>query len=349
MANFNLPVLTLNQRKNIVLGIIIALGLFLAYTLQVIFLGILGSVILYTLLKPLYMWMSEKHGLGRSLSALLIIVLSFLIIVLPFFALILMIVNKVGYYRNNPELMHEIVDKFLAMTNSKMNHEELVGKVMAYAETWVLGTFKSFINTALDTLLQVAVMYFLLFFMLKNHSRFEAVLLQYMPFSEKNSKIFAVELKNVTFSNVLGQGLCCLSQGVFLTIGFLIFGIGDAFFWGTVTVFLSFLPIIGPQLVFVPASLIAFSYGNTYVGAGILIWGFVVVTNIDNFVRFMISQKIADTHPLVTVIGVVIGLPVFGIIGLVIGPLLLSYFMLLVKMYETTYIDRQILEKNLLS
>jgi len=76
-------------------------------------------------------------------------------------------------------------------------------------------------------------------------------------------------------------------------------------------------------------------------GFGILIWGAVLVTIIDNFLRQFISKKIADTHPLITIIGVVIGVPVFGIIGLVVGPFMISFLLLLFKMYEATYLTHK--------
>jgi predicted PurR-regulated permease PerM len=78
--------------------------------------------------------------------------------------------------------------------------------------------------------------------------------------------------------------------------------------------------------------------GNTTSGIGILIWGTVLVTLVDNFLRQFISKKIADTHPLITIIGVIIGIPVFGLIGLVIGPFMISFFILLFKMYEINYL-----------
>ncbi|MFN5319448.1 MAG: AI-2E family transporter, partial [Bacteroidia bacterium] len=97
----------------------------------------------------------------------------------------------------------------------------------------------------------------------------------------------------------------------------------------------SFLPFLGAPLVFVPAGLIALSSGNTTAGYGIILWGFLLVTNIDNLLRFFISKYFADTHPLITIIGVIAGVPVFGILGLVFGPLLISWFVLLTKIILT--------------
>jgi predicted PurR-regulated permease PerM len=81
----------------------------------------------------------------------------------------------------------------------------------------------------------------------------------------------------------------------------------------------------------VPAGLIALAYGDSFAGYGIMIYGFVLVTNIDNVLRYFISRYFADTHPLITILGVIVGIPVFGLLGLVFGPLLISWFLLLTK------------------
>ncbi|MCY1514445.1 hypothetical protein D9M68_489860 [compost metagenome] len=76
--------------------------------------------------------------------------------------------------------------------------------------------------------------------------------------------------------------------------------------------------------------------GNTFGAWAMLIFGFVVIINIDNVLRFIIAKKVGNIHPVITVIGVVIGIPLFGILGLVFGPLLFSYFFLLIRIYETS-------------
>jgi predicted PurR-regulated permease PerM len=102
-----------------------------------------------------------------------------------------------------------------------------------------------------------------------------------------------------------------------------------------VGVLLSFIPIVGSGLVFIPAALIAISYQNYTAGFGILLWGALIVANIDNVIRLIINRKYANTHPIVSIVGVIIGIPVFGVLGLVLGPLLISYFILLIKIYES--------------
>ncbi len=114
---------------------------------------------------------------------------------------------------------------------------------------------------------------------------------------------------------------------------------------GVISTFLSFLPVVGAPVVFVPAAFIAIASGNTTGGWGLLLWGLIVIINIDNVIRLVIAKNVSDTHPIITVVGVIIGIPIFGILGLVFGPLLLSYFILTIRIYETSKLASERLEK----
>jgi len=332
---------TLNQRKYIVLGVTLVLGLFLAFALQSVFTALLGSIVLYTIFKPLYIFLTKKKYIYKGLSALFIILISFLIIILPLGALSIMIVNKVIEISGDPTPINKLIAQINNFGGSNFNEPQLIENLFKNAEAWILRTFSSLVNGVFEVTIKITVMYFVLYFMLVSHEQLETTLVKYMPFKRQNSVVFANELKNITYANVIGQGLISIVQGTLVGLGFYIFDIKDPFFWGVIAVLLCFLPIVGAPFIFVPAGLIALSNGDKIAGFGIIIWGFTLVTNIDNFMRFIIAKKVANIHPLIIIIGVVIGIPYFGILGLVFGPLLLSYFILMVKFYELRYVKKQ--------
>ncbi len=86
------------------------------------------------------------------------------------------------------------------------------------------------------------------------------------------------------------------------------------------------MPVLGPLLIFVPAALMQIANGNNFAGWAMLIFGFVVIINIDNVLRFIIAKRVGNIHPIITVIGVVIGIPLFGILGLCIWPVIIVLF-----------------------
>lgn len=328
-----------NQSKNIVLVLICLLSFFLLLTSLHILTALLSSAILYILFKPLYLHLVNKKHFSKSISSIIIIVVSFLVIVLPLSGLSIMIIDKLTNFQKHPEILTEILNKIQNLLGSHIDIRDMINKSINELSKWAIDAFSFFMNGAFKIFISLIIVYFTLFFMFKSHEKFENTLLKYLPFDNKNSLTFAFELKKITYSNIFGQGLIGLSQGLMVTIGFLIFGIPDPFFWGTVSIFVCFLPIVGAPIIFVPAGIIELLSGNIFAGIGILIWGTVLVTLIDNFLRQFISKKIADTHPLITIIGVIIGVPAFGLIGLVIGPFMISCFILIFKMYEVNYMD----------
>lgn len=325
---------------------ILLLGIFIAYTMQGIVSAILGSIVLQTLFLPMYVRLTEKNRINKSFSAIIIIVMSFLIIVLPFASLFYMLYTKIIFFKEHPSDFTNIVRSIDSFFEKNFQQKNIIEGSLNKMSAFAMGVFSSFMDTLLSTLLIVGIMYFILYYMLVKREAFERILIKYLPFREKNLRHFATELKNVTYSNVVGQGIISLAQGVLLSLGFVIFGFPDPVFWGIVCFFLSFLPVIGSPVVFIPASIFAFTAGDTFGGVGILLWGAILVMNIDNVLRLIINKKMGNIHPLITIVGVVIGIPVFGILGLVYGPMILALFVLLVKVYEEGFSTETFNEKE---
>lgn len=333
------------QRNTIVLAILIILGCFILYSLRTIAGTLLSTIVLYTILVPVFSAFVNKWGMKKWIAAALIIILSLLIIVLPFLTLSLMVIDKISEFQNDPIRIKVVMQKIDDFLGSKLDQPDLFDKGMGKLNQLAEELFPSVLSGAANIILGLVVMYFLLYFMMVQKDEFEAGLLKYAPFREQNALKFAVELKTTTYSNVLGQGFIAIVQGALLSIAFFIFGIRDPIFWGVIATFLCFLPVVGAPIIFVPAALIEFANGNDTAGWGLLLFGFIIITNIDNVIRLIIAKNVSETHPIITVVGVIIGIPMFGILGLVFGPLLLSYFILTIRIYETSKLASERLER----
>ena len=110
-----------------------------------------------------------------------------------------------------------------------------------------------------------------------------------------------------------------------------VLGFDEPLFWGTIAFFVSFIPVLGTPLVWGPVALVAIVQGDTGAGVSLLLFGLIVIMNIDNVLRLIIGKRLGRVHPLITLGGVVLGVPLFGILGLVIGPLLIGYFVVLMR------------------
>ncbi len=340
-----MSIFSYKQRNNITLLIIIALGCLILYSLQGIFGSILSTLVLYTILRPGYVYLVDVKLMSRSLAAILLLFISVVVLILPFYALSSMVIEKIAELQHNPAYLKDILFKLKHLMPMGGSSQNLVEEGLKKAGTWATELFPSIITGAFNIILGLMLMYFLLYFMLVQMEAFERALIKYAPFREQNVQRFAEEMRNTTYANVLGQGFIALVQGSLLGISFYVLGYTDPVFWGVITTFISFVPVLGPPVVFVPAALLQIANGNSFAGWAMLIFGFVVIINIDNVLRFMIAKRVGNIHPIITVIGVVIGIPLFGILGLVFGPLLISWFILLIKIYETSAMASERLER----
>jgi predicted PurR-regulated permease PerM len=333
------------QRNNIVLGAIVILGCFLVYALSGLFSSILGAIVLFTISRPAYIFLTEKKHWNSALVAILVILTSLIVIIIPLMSLCIMAVSKISGINRNSFDLQTWIDKIDDYAGYNFHQPHFAENTMQKLGTYATDLFPSILGSAANILVTLLVMYFLLYFMLVQMRQFEAALLKYAPFREQHAIRFAVALRNATYSNVLGQGIIAIVQGTLLANGFWIFGLPDPLFWGVIGAFISFLPVVGAPTLSIPASIILFVQGHTLKGVALLIYGLLFIGNVDSFLRMIINRRIANTHPLITIIGVLIGIPLFGITGLVFGPLLLSYFLLLLEIYETNRMAADRLER----
>ncbi|MGZ3754843.1 MAG: AI-2E family transporter [Mucilaginibacter sp.] len=333
------------QRNNIILVSIVILGCFLLYALSSFFSSILGAIIMFTLFRPMFLFLVEKKGWNRSAVALLIIFISLIVIILPFLSLSVMVIGKISSINRNSLPIQAWQIKIDTFAGSTFNQPHFFENTMQKLGVYVTDLFPSIIGSAANIILTLLVLYFLLYFMLVQMREFEAGLLRYAPFREQYALKFATALRNSTYSNVLGQGIIAVTQGTLLAIGFALADIPDPIFWGVIGAFISFLPVVGAPTLSIPASIILFANDHPVKGVLLLVYGLLGIGNVDNALRMIINRRIANTHPIISVIGVFIGLPLFGILGLVFGPLLLSYFLLLIEIYETNRLAADRLER----
>ena len=340
-----MSVFNYKQRNNITLAGIIILGCFIVYALSGLFSSILGAIVLFTIFRPVYLFMVEKEGWNKSLVAILIILTSLIVIVIPFLSLSIMVVSKISGINRNSFDIQGWITKIDGFAGYNFNQPHFAENTMQKLGAFATDLFPSILGSAASIIITLLVLYFLLYFMLVQIRDFEAALLKYAPFREQHALKFAVALRNATYSNVLGQGIIAITQGFLLGNGFWIFGIPDPVFWGVIGAFISFLPVVGAPTLTIPASIILFAQGHTVKGILLLAYGLLFISNVDSFLRMIINKRVANTHPLISIIGVFIGLPLFGILGLVFGPLLLSYFLLLLEIYETNRMAADRLER----
>jgi len=323
--------------RYIFLGAILVFAIFLMYSLMAFFTAFLGAIMFYVLSKSPVQWLVGRHNWRRSWAALLVIITSFFIILLPITLLGGMMYQKVSSVAANFSTIIEPLTHIDELLREKFDFILLSEKNIAQLQTLVTDFLSSALNQGINLFSSIIMMYFFLYFMIMNTGRMEAAIVFYLPFRRSQIALFGAELRAQTLSNAIGVPLIAVVQGFVAYISLLITGMDEPVFWAIVTGFASVIPIVGTGLVWIPIGIYMLIIGQTWQGIFLFGWGSIILSTMDNVVRFLLAKKMADVHPIVTVLGVIIGLHYFGITGLIFGPLLISYFIILIRIYYQEY------------
>lgn len=323
--------------KTLFLLFIIGFGALLLFSLRDYFTAFLGALMFYVLFKSWMEWLVSKHKWKKGRAAILIIIISFFIVLVPVSLFITMLYNKVAPVLNNPTEFIGYLQQADVTINQKFGIKILSDKNLQDLQSMGTGLVSGLLNQGLAVLTSITMMYFFLYFLLINFNRLEAMILLSLPFRRSKIKMFGSELKAQTFSNAIGVPLIAIIQGVFSFFMYWVVGLPEPAFWGILTGFASVIPIVGTGLIWLPATVFLFANGQTWQGIVLLAWSALVMGSMDNVIRFMLARKMADVHPVVTVLGIIFGLEFLGITGLIFGPLIISYFIILLKIYYAEY------------
>jgi len=326
-----------NTNKNIFLIVILSLGLLLVFLLKDYFTAFLGSILFYVIFKKWMCFLVEQKKWKKSRSALLIILVSFFIILLPLTLFVSMVYNKVAPVASNPDLYMPYLQQLDSTIHQNFGIDLLNSKSLDALKSTSTQVMSSVFSEGLYLFSSMVMMYFFLYFMLINFNRMEALIILTLPFKKSKIKIFGSELVAQTFSNAIGIPLIAVLQGAFGFFIYYVCGVPEAGFWAILTGFASIIPIVGTGIIWIPVTIYLFAMGQAWQGIVVILWSALVMGSVDNVIRFLLAKKMADVHPVITVLGIILGLEYLGITGLIFGPLLISYFIILLKMYYTDY------------
>ncbi|MEP6466213.1 MAG: AI-2E family transporter [Parafilimonas sp.] len=323
--------------KYIFLAIILVFAFFLFASLWQFFPAFLGAVMFYILSKSFSDWLIKKKGWSKGMTAILVITISFFLILLPVATLVSLLYNKISAVLLNPDVITNSIKQADNIIQEKFHFSIISNDTLNSIKSSASGLLALLLNKSLGFVSTILMMYFFLYFMMINTNRMEAAILLYLPFKKDKIKLFGDELVRQTFSNSIGIPSIAVVQGLAGFLGYWIIALHEPGFWGVITGFTSFIPVVGTGLVWLPVAAYMFIIGHTWQGIFMILYGALVMGTLDNVVRFVLARKMADVHPIITVLGVILGLQFFGFLGLIFGPLLISYFLILLKIYYVEF------------
>lgn len=324
---------TAHQRASF---LILLLGIGLLIALAPFMSGLVGGLVLYVIFAPAHRWLNRR--IPARLSAGLVVMLALVILVVPTISFAGLVANQAQNIATGV-IRGPLLDR---LSELRFGEFELGPRLAGLGEkivSWIGAGAFGLLGTATRIGLNLTLALFITFYLLLSGGGAAwSVVKPYIPFSAASADILRDRFRDVTVSTVIGTGLIACTQGGLVAIGFWVTGISNALFWGLVTVVFAILPVVGAGLVWGPGA-ITLLLDHRYGAAAVLIvLGIVVVGNVDVLIRPMIFRRYAQIHPLVTLVGAIGGVGYFGLLGILIGPLAVSYFFELIRMYQAEYL-----------
>ena len=318
--------------------LILLLGVGLAIALTPFATGLIGIPVLYVILQPVHDRLA-RHVRPTPAAAIVVLIALFLVVVpgVSFVSLVVGQAQQVVASGVSSPLLTGLAHLRIGDTDLGPQLASL-GRDVA---SWVGSRAFSLVGTAARLAINLLITLFGLYYAFLQPGDTWKSIQPYIPFSAANADRLRERFRGVTISTVIGTGLTAALQGVLVGVAFWVAGLGNATFWGVVATVLSVLPVVGSGIVWVPGAVALLLDHRSGPALLLTIWGLVIVGNVGYLIQPMVYRRYAHIHPLVTLLGALAGVPWFGILGLLIGPLALSYFFELLKMYREEYLQHQ--------
>jgi len=209
-----------------------------------------------------------------------------------------------------------------------------VGKKVGF---FLYKQIRSAVSNVMSFLIHFFLMMLTIFYILRDGSRLKQYLIQLIPIPKDQLEKVAYKFTEMGKGIFVGNGLSGAVQGILGGLGFYFFGLPSPFLWGTVIAFMAFLPIIGASVVYIPATVVLLAEGKIGTAAGFFIYNICY----SSFVEYLAKPKLIGQemkmNPFLVFIGIIGGMKLFGIMGIIYGPLIITIFLTLAEIYRLEY------------
>lgn len=322
-------------KKLITLAIFFILLIAAFFIIKPFITSVLSAVILGFVLSPIYKRLNERIK-KPSLVAFFLCV--FVVIIV---GLILWLIIQFAL----PELLslytsmqtYDILAPFkiaLAKTGLPVQSTVILENASQKGATFLINEISGIIFNLPTIILQIFVMFFLMFYFIRDGESIVEYFSSILPFRKNVRRKFLKRFSDITYAVTYGLIFVGIIQGIAAGIGYYAFGAPKPFFLMVISIFLSFLPLIGCWLVWLPVAISMILSGNMNNGIGLLVYGTIIISWIDNVLYPMIIGKRAKIQQAIALLGMLGGLYFFGIIGLVIGPIIIDYVIIFIEFYR---------------
>lgn len=324
----------------------------LGWVMHPFFVPVLLGAVLAVLLRPSYERMLARMPARPGMAALLTTLAVFLLLLVPLSLLAFAVARELGealpalvglaeeialregsaearWRRAFPESIGHLIPQSSEIA-VRIGHSlsglarELIGGIAGVASGLLLNGFLTFVSTY----------YFFL-----DGQRLAEKSLKMLPLDDRYERELFHQFRDTSVAVIYGNGVVGLVQGTLLFVAFLVTGVESAIVWACLTVVMAFVPLLGTGLVWAPAGILLLATGKTWQGVFFLLWGALVVSTVDNVLRPLLVKDRIRVHPLVVFLAIFGGIATFGAIGALLGPLVASLTMALLRIWEVDFVE----------
>lgn len=301
--------------------------------------AVLGAYALYVLLRAPLFYLTDRWKWPKKVAAAVLLLLSFTIILLPFnWVFILLQGRIISLFQNSDNLLQN-AEQVVKLVETKYNVSLLTPDNLKTMTDWMVHEAQIIVGATLSGVGMLIATYFILWFMLTDGKKMEQSFFDWLPLRAENVEFVKKHMNDMVWGNALGIPLMGVVQGL---AGFLIYWLADIpepWLWFAITFVAGMMPVVGVSLAYIPLSLILLSQGQEGKALLIFLYGVIVVGSVDNLARMWFLKQVNQTHPLITLFGVISGLKIFGFIGFIFGPILIALFIMLLQVYHKEFTE----------
>lgn len=321
------------------LAIILILAGLICFNLALFIPSVLGAITIYVVCRKYNFYLQEERKWKPWASALALMFASLIVLILPIYFIGDLLIEKLGNAQAYMDKFNVFLEKIHTYIYSKIGFDILSKENMAKLRNSVGQFSTKALSGTVNTLTVVLSMYFMLYFMLEKPRFFERILSSSAPLKRSNVSLIGEKMRKLIMANAIGIPVVALGQGIVALVGYFIFGAPSPVLLFALTAAASMIPVVGAAIIYVPICIYMIAEGDTGTGLGLAAYCMVVVGLTDNVLRFTLLKKLEDIHPLNTVFGIIMGMNLFGFMGLVFGPILISLTLLLIQVYRNEFSD----------
>ncbi len=314
--------------------LILVLAAGILYLVAPFIMGLLGAGVLYAVCVGPYRVM--RRHLHPDLAASLTLIGAVIGIALPLAWLVSLVVAQAPDILRGAQ-QSDFLSRVSALRVGGLHIGDQIARASGTAAGWVSRQAFSVLGSATQAVINLFIAFFGLYYLLRSGDELWTSVRSYIPFSAATADALRVHFFSITRATLLGTAVTALLQGSIVGAGFWIVGLPHPLFWGTMTGFASVLPVLGSGLIWLPGVLVLLADARFGRAIVLLAIGGVLASNIDNFIRPLVYKRVSGIHPMITLLGAFAGVKYFGLPGVLLGPLAITYLFELIEFYRKEY------------